>query len=116
MPWNPKRYHPNYKERSRICKDLANWQCEQCGIADGTWRIGLNRHYKEVIQTAHLDHDIANPNARLMAMCQDCHLKYDALEHGRNGRQTKYRKRREAEIEAGQLELFIDDDIEEQLA
>lgn len=116
MPWNPKHYHPNYKERARICKELANWQCEQCGIADGTWRIGVKRAYKEVIQAAHLDHDIKNPNARLMAMCQDCHLKYDALEHGRNARNTRYRKECEKWIAAGQLELYWFDDTEEMQA
>lgn len=112
MPWNPKRYPDNWDELAWACKRSASWQCEQCGIADGMWRIGRNGAYHVRLTAAHLDHDPENPNPRLMAMCQDCHLKYDALEHGKNMRRTKYRIRREAEIAAGQLELYWFDEME----
>jgi hypothetical protein len=106
------RYPDNWEAMSLECKARAKWRCEQCGIAEGTWRIGLNKRYKESIQAAHLDHDPWNPNARLMAMCQPCHIRYDALEHGRTARQTKCRKQREAEMQAGQLELCCFDERE----
>ena len=110
---NPERYPKNWEEIAWLCKVRAGFKCELCGIPDGMWRIGLNRHYKESIQAAHLDHDPWNPNARLMAMCQPCHLRYDALEHGKNAYQTKCRKQREAEMQAGQLELYWFDETEE---
>lgn len=109
MPWNPKRYPDDWTDLAWACKHRASWKCERCGVADGMWRIGRNGAYQVRLTAAHLDHDPENPDPRLMAMCQDCHLKYDALEHGKNGRRTKYRKRYEAEIEAGQLELFVDE-------
>lgn len=48
--------------------------------------LGLHSNYKcivIVLTSAHLDHDETNHNVkddRLMAMCQRCHLKYDAKE------------------------------------
>jgi hypothetical protein len=112
MPWNPKLYPDNWNELAWACKYRAGFQCERCGSADGMWRIGRHQAYKVWLTAAHLDHDPENPNPRLMAMCQDCHLKYDAMEHGRNARQTKCRKKYEAEIEVGQLELFSEDKSE----
>jgi len=56
-----------------------------------------------VLTVAHLDHDPGN-NApeNLRAMCQRCHLTYDAALHARHAAETRRRKA----IEAGQLELF----------
>lgn len=45
-----------------------------------------------VLTVAHLDHDETNWNVsldRLMAMCQICHLRYDAKEKYRRSLQTK---------------------------
>jgi len=97
------RYPDNWEEMSLTCKARAKWRCEQCGIAEGTWRIGHSRAYQVRLQAAHLDHDPENPNPRLMAFCQDCHLKYDGLENGRSARQTRFRKECEAQIASGQL-------------
>jgi hypothetical protein len=44
---------------------------------------------KVVLTVAHLDHDETNQNIsldRLKAMCQQCHLKYDAIEKSRRKR------------------------------
>lgn len=55
-----------------------------------------------VLTTAHLDHDpLNNDLSNLRAMCQRCHLTYDAKHHAINAART----RKLREIEAGQLEL-----------
>lgn len=104
--WQRERYPDDWEERAFTCKDLANWRCEQCGVADGSWRMGSTRLYQVKLNAAHLDHDPKNPNPRLKALCQDCHLKHDALENGRKARSTHYRKVYDAMRDAGQLELF----------
>ena len=43
-------------------------------------------YYPVVLTIAHLDHDAENWNVtddRLKAMCQSCHLKYDAIQKGK---------------------------------
>lgn len=56
-----------------------------------------------VLTVAHLDHTPEN-NApdNLRAMCQRCHLRYDATHHAANAGRTRDRKR-------GQKRLFDDD-------
>lgn len=107
MPMKAKRYPRNWKELARACKERAGWLCEQCGIAHGTERIGRTRgnFYHVRLAAAHLDHDTENPNPRLMAMCEVCHIQYDRFLHGMNARSTHYRKLREAALQSGQLEL-----------
>lgn len=108
MPWQEERYPDNWDELAKTCKDKANWRCEQCGVADGEERVGIKRgrHYNVRLTAAHLDHDPENPSPRLMALCEVCHLRYDAPEHGKNARRTIYRKRYERALAEGQLLLF----------
>ena len=56
-----------------------------------------------ILTVAHLDHDTTN-NARenLRALCQRCHLRYDAQLHAMHAAQTRRRR----QVEAGQLEMF----------
>lgn len=104
--WQRKRYPHNWEVLSWACKQRAGWKCEQCGIAEGEWRVGIERAYRETLQAAHIDHDPENPNPRLMALCQACHLRYDAAENGKNMHRTKCRKKREAQLARGQLALL----------
>ena len=54
---------------------------------------------------AHLDHDAQNcADDNLRALCQRCHLTYDAKFHARNAAKTRRRKL----IDAGQGELGTD--------
>lgn len=108
MTWQRERYPANWKELAEACKQRADWKCEQCGIANGTELIGRKRgnRYKVRLTAAHLDHDPENPEPRLIALCEACHLRYDRFLHGKNARRTKYRKQYEAMCEAGQLILF----------
>ncbi|MEL6627447.1 MAG: hypothetical protein AAFQ92_18135 [Bacteroidota bacterium] len=52
-----------------------------------------NRFIKIVLTIAHLDHDPENHDVqddRLAALCQQCHLRYDAPEKARKRRVKKY--------------------------
>lgn len=108
MTWNRELYPSNWQDLARACKERANWKCEQCGMAHGSELVGRKRgnRYKVRLTAAHLDHDPENPEPRLIALCEACHLRYDRFLHGRNARRTKYRKQIEAMKVAGQLELF----------
>lgn len=106
------RYPDDWEAMSLACKARAKWRCEQCGIAEGTWRIGHFKAYKEWLQAAHLDHDPENLNPRLMALCQACHLRHDASENGKRAHRARYQNKYEAEVQAGQLELYWFDEME----
>jgi hypothetical protein len=59
---------------------------------------------KVVLTVAHLDHDITNNEPdNLAALCQKCHLRYDAKHHAKSSKAT-----REAKMKAktGQIDLF----------
>lgn len=58
---------------------------------------------KVILTVAHMDHDVENNDpANLRALCQRCHLSWDAEHHARNAARTRRRK----QIEAGQMVLF----------
>jgi hypothetical protein len=49
----------------------------------------FEKHIIIVLTIAHLDHDITNNcSSNLKALCQSCHLSYDAEYHKKNARQT----------------------------
>jgi hypothetical protein len=104
MPINYKKYPPNWKSEIRpAILERAKNKCEFCGFANGqtvfrdksngktTWHPckedapphWQNMPIKVVLTIAHLDHDEHNHNValnRLAALCQLCHLQYDAKE------------------------------------
>ncbi len=101
MPFDRKKYPPNWDEISRAVKESAGWKCENCGAEHG------KPHPKTgslvILTTAHLDHDPANcARDNLRAWCQRCHLRYDQALHIAHARQTRVRR----QIENGQLMLF----------
>lgn len=102
MPIDYKKYPPDWKEiRERILKRAGN-RCECCGLENYSfvwscknsnkktmWFLYPNdlflesKMVKVVLTIAHLDHDETNHDVkddRLKAMCQLCHLRYDAEE------------------------------------
>ncbi len=112
-PHQRKRYADNWEDISLAYRERTFWRCEQCDVAQGMWRISksLHEHYRVNLQVAHLNHDTTdNRDENLMSLCQDCHLKHDGPENSRKAIQTKYRKKLEAELAAGQLELFFDNE------
>lgn len=84
MPIDYKKYPPNWKTKIRpAILARANNRCERCGVENYSTRTD---GVKVVLTVAHLDHDEENWNVshdRLQAMCQRCHLRYDAAEKKR---------------------------------
>lgn len=63
---------------------------------------------KVVLTVAHLDHDTTNNRfSNLRAMCQRCHLKYDAKHHAENARKTRLERAEKKREAAGQLKLEV---------
>lgn len=110
MPIRPEergRYPDDWPQISaRIRFDRAEGRCEctgECGAWHGgercTRRHGeripplrqpANQSGTTILTVAHLNHvpeDCRDEN--LLAMCQGCHLRYDAHEHARNARRTR---------------------------
>lgn len=109
---NRKRYPKNWKDIShRIRFERARGRCEctgECGIdhAEELDPMGFGRpihrctakHHekhpitcsKVVLTVAHLDHIPENcADDNLKAMCQRCHLRYDADHHKKNSARTR---------------------------
>ncbi|MEV5140343.1 hypothetical protein AB0K71_05960 [Streptomyces syringium] len=116
MPIRPEdraRYPANWPDISRAIRfERAGGRCEclgECGRGTHNGRCP-NRHGAAaygtgstvVLTTAHLDHTPENcAPENLRAMCNGCHLAYDADHH----RQTAAATRRAAIEAAGQLAL-----------
>lgn len=90
MPINYRRYPPDWKTRMRpAILQRAGHCCEFCGIANYAYQPDTGS--RVVLTIAHLDHDEDNHAValdRLAALCQRCHLRYDAPEKARR-RATK---------------------------
>lgn len=107
MPINYSNYPKNWKTEIRpAILERAKNKCEWCGFANGQpvfrgknknridWfpcyqdavensAIAFEEPVKVVLTIAHLDHDELNHEVkldRLAALCQLCHLRYDAKE------------------------------------
>lgn len=120
----------------RIRFERAGGKCETCGVVHGAvgardkhgvWHDEHSIHcmssgcgislfgedfpdmIKIVLTTAHLDHDPSNnDDSNLRALCQRCHLQYDAPVHAQHAAETRRRKRVAAFVEGGNVPLFED--------
>lgn len=110
MPINQKKYHRGWKKRSYAYRESVGWKCERCGVHHLDIAIGQQskRPYTVIIQAHHPDHDTMNPKARLVALCQACHLRDDGQLHGLHRHRTVQQRKYEQKIKDGQLELFPD--------
>lgn len=99
-PENKARYPDDWDEISnRIRFERAGGICEcrgECKVHAG-WCAAIHGQAhpvtgsKVVLTTAHLDHMPENcDDDNLLAMCQRCHLAYDAKHHA----ETRYKNRR----------------------
>lgn len=106
-------YPSNWNELSRAARERAGYRCEcdgECGIGHAGRCPAVHdapnprTGSKVVLTAAHLDHDPTNDElSNLRAMCQQCHLAYDADEHRASAAETRARK---ADEESGQGRLF----------
>lgn len=104
--WNQDDYHPNFARRALWRKKCVKYTCEKCGARRGDRRLNKSgRLYKVMVAAAHVNHDPGNARAKLIILCQVCHLEHDAFEHAKKASQTWKRKEREKKIQSGQLEL-----------
>lgn len=123
--FDAKRYPANWKEISLRIRERSGQKCEFCGVANGA--IGARDKYGDwhdenaihhmnsdcgrelfgefpdmiriVLTVAHMDHNTANnEDGNLKALCQKCHLSYDAKHHAKNAAKTRERKRQERGI------------------
>lgn len=104
--WRKENYHPNYAERALARKKRVKYTCESCGVKQGDELINkYGKPYKALVAAAHVNHDPQNGRAKLIILCQKCHLRYDLPEHAKSIKRTIHRKKREDQIKNGQLEL-----------
>jgi len=93
MPIDYSKYPPDWKEIVARIKERENHCCQFCGIENYSLNISkAGSVYKIVLTVAHLDHDETNwevQDERLAALCQPCHLKYDAPEKAFRRNQKK---------------------------
>ena len=86
---------PNGREIVRLKSDPSRWYAwplpdPQTRHDSGTWSAPVT----VVLTVAHLDHTPENcDDDNLAALCQRCHLTYDAKHHAATARRTRDRKR-----------------------
>lgn len=117
---NRKRYPSNWRDISaRIRFERAESRCEcegECGKHPAGARcearhghINARTGGRICLTVAHLDHTPEhNDDDNLKAMCNACHLAYDADHHAENARRTREEKRRKIAEKAGQLAFEVE--------
>lgn len=114
MPFRKERYPADWKRISSKIRERDHNRCKFCGVRnhavgyrdrDGAFHVseGMQqeadmldgrRLIRIVLTVAHLDHDTSNNDPdNLAALCQRCHLRYDAALHAANASTTRDRKR-----------------------
>lgn len=118
VPFRRERYPADWPQISAAIRLRSGGQCEcegECGLHRTTpgprrcterngekakWARG-----KVVLTVAHLNHDPQDcSEENLKAMCQRCHLRYDAPMHRKHAAET----RRQRRVDAGQIPLMED--------
>lgn len=101
MPFVKDRYPADWPAISQRIRAREKGCCKFCGAAN--YQPHPETGSRVVLTVAHLDHDTTNnSDENLAALCQRCHLTYDAAHHAANAAATRRQKR----IAAGQMELL----------
>jgi len=102
MPVNWNNYPPFWKKLRKTILQRAGDRCEFCGAVNYAPHPVTGS--KVILTIAHLDHNTThNDVENLRALCQKCHLTYDAKQHATNAAITRRKKKERA----GQLPLFL---------
>ncbi len=82
-------YHKYWKDISKYIRFVrANNKCEFCNAEN--YKPHPTTQSKVVLTVAHLDHNPENNHSdNLKALCQKCHLTYDAKFHSKNAALTR---------------------------
>lgn len=93
-------YPADWEAISKRIRARAGGRCEWCNAENG--RAHPVTGSLVVLTVAHLDHDPSNCDERnLAALCQRCHIRYDARQHAKSAQATRRRK----QVKAGQTEM-----------
>ena len=106
MPIRPEeraRYPRNWRAISLSIRERAEGRCEGSPAYPDCRATNGHSHpvtgSRVVLTVAHLDHQPENCEPEnLKAMCQRCHLTYDARHHARNAYATRMAKRNTADL------------------
>lgn len=108
-PENLARYPKDWKQIRAHILDRAKHKCEQCGVPNYAYRnrttgevtrnemqvetwtcVDGDKATRIVLTIAHMDHTPENcGDDNLKALCQRCHLNYDAKHHAETSRQSR---------------------------
>ena len=98
-----RRYPANWREISQRIKERSGNACEgipglqPCAAVHGKRHPVTNALV--ILTVAHLDHQPENcTDTNLRALCQRCHLRYDAAHHAKNAAQTRRAKKQTGEL------------------
>ena|SRR2546430_13941431 len=97
-------YHKNNEKKRKACIKRAK-ECFICKVPKGATRISEEGNaYNVVLAAAHLNHDHWNPKARMEALCENCHNKWDGEERQMDAKITNNQgKEHEAVSSRGQV-------------
>ena len=102
MPMDRSKYPADWEAISLHIRERAGGRCEWCNAENGMPHPITGG--RVVLTVAHLDNDPQNnADGNLAALCQRCHLTYDARFHARNAKATRRRR----QVQAGQGELGL---------
>jgi protein-arginine kinase activator protein McsA len=123
-------YPANWNVISQRIRERAGNKCEVCGVknhryitrsengwqysSEGAWNDYKNgfsktKVVKVILTVAHLNHNPADcRDENLKAMCQQCHLRYDAKLHAGNAAITRKAKKQTALLANGQGQLALE--------
>ena len=92
MPFHKERYPANWKDISKRIREREQNKCAFCGAEN--YKPHPITGSKVVLTVAHLDHNGQNvEDENLRALCQKCHLTYDAKHHAKNAAVTRRNKK-----------------------
>jgi hypothetical protein len=100
---NQARYPKDWRDISNRIRQRAGMMCESVPGQPPCRAIHGARHpitgAVVVLTVAHLDHQPENcADDNLRALCQRCHLRYDANHHARNAAKTRRDSKRTREL------------------
>ena len=100
MPIDYSKYPANWRTEIRpAILDRDGHKCKFCGVVNYSLVDRYGKKTRVVLTIAHLNHDIKdNRYDNLAALCQRCHLRYDAEHHAKNAKATRDRKRGQADM------------------